>query len=107
MNCARCQDLLSDYLDGELSAPEASAAADHLSLCGSCQQRFRALRRTVRFVRSHAPVDLPPDSPVAGFHRFLAAIMREDSSPHEVMATLDEETRRYLGSAGPAEGGDP
>jgi len=90
MNCPRIRPLLSDYLDGELSAERAEAVEQHLSGCPECTCLWRELRGTVRIVahlgRQRCPVDLrstvmqavarPPARRVAGLllRRILATL---------------------------------
>lgn len=52
-------DLLSAYLDGEVSAEEGSAVVEHLAACESCRQDVLDLRETRDLVRS-LPMLEPP-----------------------------------------------
>ncbi|HYE14003.1 MAG TPA: zf-HC2 domain-containing protein [Pyrinomonadaceae bacterium] len=38
MNCEKCQELLSDYIDGELAARESAAVTAHLAACAACAE---------------------------------------------------------------------
>lgn len=38
MNCENCQELLSEYIDGELNAVDAAQVQTHLSLCVECAE---------------------------------------------------------------------
>jgi anti-sigma factor RsiW len=62
MNCPKIQLLLSDYLDGELTAERAAAVEQHLDGCADCARLWKELRGTVRIVghlgRQRCPVDL-------------------------------------------------
>lgn len=62
MKCSHIQSLLSEYLDGQLSAAQAEQVERHLTACDGCQGRWRMLRRTVRLVahlgQEKCPVDL-------------------------------------------------
>src|SRR5207253_1164502 len=43
MQCERARELLSPYLDGELSAEERRAVAAHIESCRSCAAQVRSL----------------------------------------------------------------
>jgi anti-sigma factor RsiW len=62
MKCKQLETLLSEYLDGELPAPQAERVRQHLAECPRCAERWNGLRRTVRLVghlgRETCPVDL-------------------------------------------------
>jgi anti-sigma factor RsiW len=44
MTCERWEPLLSMYLDGELSASDASRLEGHLDACGSCREELASFR---------------------------------------------------------------
>ncbi len=44
MNCRRVERLATDYLHGELSAPEAEKLRRHLAGCEPCRSQFEADR---------------------------------------------------------------
>lgn len=52
-------DLLSAYLDGEVTPAERARVEAHLSTCGGCRQELESLRWTVGLLRRMPPVDLP------------------------------------------------
>lgn len=52
-------DLLSAYLDEEVSPAERARVESHLAACASCQQELAALRKTVALLRQLPPVPLP------------------------------------------------
>jgi anti-sigma factor RsiW len=53
MDCTRCTENLTAFLDGELSAADSEQASSHLSACASCAEEWRSLREAARFVESH------------------------------------------------------
>jgi len=61
MTCDRIQELLSDYIDGELSSAGSLGVQSHLKRCMHCESEHQALRRTVQLValfgRQEAPID--------------------------------------------------
>ncbi len=60
MDCKRCVEDLTAYLDGELG-PEASAQVQsHLESCSSCSEEFRSFQQAADFVAAHVKeLDLP------------------------------------------------
>jgi anti-sigma factor RsiW len=59
-------DLLSAYLDDELSGPEAAQVEAHLAVCGACNAELDDLGAARRMLRDLPPVPAPP-----GFTRGL------------------------------------
>lgn len=62
MNCEKCEELLSDFLDGTLSHSEHAAVGAHLAACRDCdaaRQDFQAIIAVARDARGHlfAPQD--------------------------------------------------
>ncbi len=57
----RVEELLSAYIDGELSVEEATLVEKHLRDCSACTQDLETLRQTVNLVRQ-LPAVSPPRS---------------------------------------------
>ncbi len=74
MNCDQIEELLSDLLDGELADGARAGVESHLASCERCAGSYRALKRTVRFVRSNANVELEPGTPGGAYFDFTRAI---------------------------------
>lgn len=53
MDCTRCAEDLTAYLDGELSDADAGEVRSHLAVCPACARQLAALRDSVEFVQSH------------------------------------------------------
>ncbi|MBX7097039.1 MAG: zf-HC2 domain-containing protein [Myxococcaceae bacterium] len=53
MTCAQVFERMSDYLDGELTAPERLAVEAHLKGCEACAATNGELKATVEALRSH------------------------------------------------------
>jgi hypothetical protein len=66
MNCDGVRDLLSAYLDGELSPGELLRVEQHLRRCHACADEVDSLRQTTALVASLEEVELP-----ASFHAQL------------------------------------
>ncbi len=59
MNCRAARQLISPYLDGQLTGREMLALGDHLENCESCQQEIESLRQVKALLRGLA-VPRPP-----------------------------------------------
>jgi anti-sigma factor RsiW len=55
----RIGEMLSAYLDGELSPGEKTRVEKHLAQCAACAQNLRTLRQTVALLGQLAPVAVP------------------------------------------------
>lgn len=77
MNCDEIEELLSDLLDDELADGARAAVQAHVDGCARCGATYRALKRTVRFVRSNSKPELLPETPGGVYHDFTRAIVDE------------------------------
>ncbi len=59
--CAEVVELVSDYLDGILSEPEARRVADHLDGCPGCTAYFEQVRASSAGLKDVTPDDLSPE----------------------------------------------
>ena len=63
MNCEKCQEQLSEYLDGELSTLARSRVGDHLSACAACSAALADLSLIVGAAHESGEVLFdPPDA---------------------------------------------
>jgi anti-sigma factor RsiW len=53
MDCTRCAEDLTAFLDGELSDADSDQVESHLSACAACDAELRSLREAARFIQSH------------------------------------------------------
>jgi hypothetical protein len=60
MECTRTWNLLSSYLDGDISDGEQEEIADHIRQCSRCAEEERALRETLSLLRSLPTETAPP-----------------------------------------------
>jgi anti-sigma factor RsiW len=51
MTCATCLEMLSSYIDGELSADESAQVREHLQSCADCAREHRKLLDTSSLIR--------------------------------------------------------
>ena len=72
MLCAECQNLLSDYLDGDISDRSRKAVGEHLEACAPCENLRDDLARLIE-----ASANLPLHTPSP---RVWEAIQREIGS---------------------------
>jgi len=77
MDCARAEELLSDYADGTLDALLASDLEAHLSACPRCPPLVSALREVVAALRQ--PPELAPPAGLAD--RVASAVARARATP--------------------------
>jgi anti-sigma factor RsiW len=82
MNCATNYELVSAYVDGELSPAQATELAEHLASCGSCAAEYQETLTTVRTLREGLVRHQAPDVLRA---RVRAAIREERSSQTAVL----------------------
>jgi hypothetical protein len=62
MNCEKCQELLSDFLDGALSREEQALVNAHFEECLSCFTAHEELNSIVSFCREHrGEYEAPPN----------------------------------------------
>jgi anti-sigma factor RsiW len=55
----RIEEMLSAYLDGELSPKEQARVEEHLAQCADCAQNLHTLRQTAALLRQLPPVAVP------------------------------------------------
>jgi anti-sigma factor RsiW len=79
MTCDQIQELLSDLMDDELAEGVKAGVEAHLATCEACNSSYRALKRTVRFVRRQASVRITPVTPGGVYHEFTRATMDDTS----------------------------
>jgi len=62
MNCEKCQELLSDFLDDAMSAAERAAFSAHLEECLECYHAHSELDSVISFCReTRGQYDAPPN----------------------------------------------
>ncbi|BCV22536.1 MULTISPECIES: anti-sigma factor [Neomoorella] len=74
--CVYWQEIIPDYLAGELGQEEAHALREHLDCCPACR------RELARWQKTFALLDLPPEDPGPDFTaRVLAALEKDEAMP--------------------------
>lgn len=80
MNCEKCQELLSEYLDGALGHRERAQMAAHLGGCAGCAEAREELRNIVSAAHaSREQLSEPPDAR-ALWLRIREAVEHEETS---------------------------
>lgn len=71
--CRRVENLLPDYLHGQLAREPAAIVARHLADCPVCRERLTRLAETLRVLNETAPVPpaIEPELVLAGVRRHL------------------------------------
>ncbi len=63
MDCKRCKEDLSAYLDAELSPADYAEMQSHLEACMSCTEELHSFQKTADFFETHTgELELPPGS---------------------------------------------
>jgi len=81
MNCKEAILLMHDYLDGDVTGPEAAELKKHLIGCAGCQARYTKLEKTGAIVSSLKPVYAPS-------HLTTASIMQRLPAPTKKTAWM-------------------
>jgi anti-sigma factor RsiW len=87
MNCEQLEELLSEFIDGELAPAVGAGAEAHLAVCELCAASHKRMLRTVRFVRSNADVDIVPGTTGALYSAFTRA-HSDPASPHSTREAI-------------------
>jgi anti-sigma factor RsiW len=61
-SCQELVELVTDYLEGALSAGDLGRFEAHISGCDACTEYLRQLRETIRIVGTITPDDLTPEA---------------------------------------------
>ncbi|MBI5285910.1 MAG: zf-HC2 domain-containing protein [Chloroflexi bacterium] len=87
MTCEQIDELLSDLLDNELADGVRAGVEAHLASCDTCAESYRALKRTVRFVRAHAGTAPRPGTPGGVYQEFTRALMDDSGTdaPEQIL----------------------
>ena len=75
MSCPSFQEMLSAYLDGELSPEEARSLEEHLAVCEDCRRELEELKSLVAALGSLPPPEMP-----LGLHAAIMGRVRSEAS---------------------------
>jgi anti-sigma factor (TIGR02949 family) len=59
--CAKCEEVLQQYLDRDLTEGERAVAEAHLDACNYCRKRYRFEESLRRYVRDVTAESMPPE----------------------------------------------
>ncbi len=59
MNCQELVELITEYLEGTLSAPDRARFEQHLSGCTGCRNYLAQMRQTIQLVGALTPEAIP------------------------------------------------
>jgi anti-sigma factor RsiW len=62
LNCRELVELVTAYLEGDLSAGERKRFEAHLSACDGCTTYLEQMRRTIELTGTLRVDDVPPDA---------------------------------------------
>ena len=80
LTCQELVELVTDYLEGALSAEDRARFEEHLAGCAGCTAYVEQLRETLRSAGRLEPADVPPEAEealLAAFRDWRAGGMRE------------------------------
>ena len=60
MDCQKCQERFSEYLDRQLMSDDLEALEKHLAACAHCADEYRLLAQAVALLRQAPQVECPP-----------------------------------------------
>ncbi len=62
LTCKELVELVTDYLEGQLSASEQTRFEAHLAICPGCQNYLEQMRQTIRLLGRLSEDGVPPDA---------------------------------------------
>jgi hypothetical protein len=94
MNCEKCQELLSDFLDGALSHEEQAGLSAHFEECLSCFNTHDELNSIVSFCRENRNDYVAPPNERALWLRIRNTIEAEGARASSAAASASATARR-------------
>jgi anti-sigma factor RsiW len=61
MTCQELVELVTDYLEGTMSAGDRARFEEHLAVCPGCQTYLEQMRQTMRLVRDTEQLERRPE----------------------------------------------
>jgi len=62
LSCQELVELVTEYLEGTLSAQERTRFEDHLAICAGCRNYLDQMRRTIQMVGALTEEVIPDDA---------------------------------------------
>ena len=85
MQCHELAERLTDFLEGDLTAPEEAAALEHLSTCSHCETVLADTKAVRAMTTEHGRVELSD----ADRDRMLGSLLDEAASAHPGQSEAD------------------
>jgi anti-sigma factor RsiW len=76
LSCQELVELVTNYLEGALSADERSSFEHHIEGCSGCHEYLRQMRQTIELTGRLTPADVSPEA-----ERKLIAVFRNWQAP--------------------------
>ncbi len=96
MNCEKCQNLISVYIDGDLEAQESQAMQTHFSVCAECAKLHEDFASILGFCDKTFTEDSIPPNPQALWCRINNIIESETDAELATEEKKQEEVKRNL-----------
>jgi hypothetical protein len=98
MNCEKCQELVSDLLDGSLNRQDEQVLNQHLDQCLECADVRRDLESIVGYCRAHKGEYTAPPNERALWLRIRNIIEVENQAAAVASGPLNAQPKSFLGS---------
>jgi anti-sigma factor RsiW len=72
LTCRELVELVTDYLDGNLSRRDRARFEAHIAACGNCTQYVEQFRETIRLTGTLRETDVSPEAEAALLAQFEA-----------------------------------
>lgn len=77
MNCEKCQELLSEFIDGDLNLVESLAIKNHLAQCEDCAEIYDDFSAILNFCEEKKEIEIAPPNSQALWCRISNVIENE------------------------------
>lgn len=96
MNCEHCQEILSEYIDGELNANKSFEVESHLKLCAECAEIHEDFAQILGFCEKEDLVEVEPPNSQAMWCR-ISNIIETEVKPEIIKeAEIKEQNRNWF-----------
>lgn len=97
MNCQNCQEILSEYIDGELTAKQSVEVEAHLKLCAECAEIHEDFAQILGFCEKRDFAEIEPPNSQAMWCR-ISNIIETEVKPEIIKENeIKEKNRSFIG----------